>query len=90
MGNIIINRKDGKKEMIENVLYVPGMCVGQLVDKGFSVIMKHDSLDLFDPSQKLVLRSPFSKNRSFHTIFSLTEVRCLTAIESEQESWLWH
>lgn len=70
MGNIIINRKDGKKAMIENVLYVLGMkcnlmSVGQLVEKGFSVIMKHDSLELFDPSQKLVLRSPLSKNRTF-------------------------
>jgi len=56
--------------MIENVLYVLGMkcnlmSVGQLVEKGFSVIMKHDSLELFDPSQKLVLRSPLSKNRTF-------------------------
>ena len=53
IGNIVIKRKDRKFALIENVLFVPRMkwnlmSVGQLVEKGFSVIMKHDYLELYD------------------------------------------
>jgi len=34
--------------LIENVLYVPGMSVGQLVEKGFSITIKDDLLKIND------------------------------------------
>src|ERR1051325_6099960 len=43
--NIVFQMSNGGKTMIKDVLYVPGMqcyllTVGQLVEKGFSVVMK--------------------------------------------------
>ena len=63
--------------MIKYVLFVPGMkcnllSVGQLVEKGFSVVMKDEVLKLFDTKNNLVLKSPLSKNRTFKTMISST------------------
>jgi hypothetical protein len=49
MGKIAIEGKNGKRAIIEEVLYVPGMqcnllSVGQFIQKGYSVIMKDDTL----------------------------------------------
>jgi len=68
-GNMVIRRSNGSSTIIEDVLYVPGMkCnllnVGHLIEKGFSVTMKNEVLELFDTSNKIVLRSPLSKNRT--------------------------
>ncbi|XP_058782486.1 uncharacterized protein LOC131656930 [Vicia villosa] len=51
--DIVIQRSNGVKAMIKYVLYVPGikynlLSVGQLVKKGFSVVMKDGALELFD------------------------------------------
>lgn len=51
--NIVIQISNWAKAMINNVLYVPGMkcnllSVEQLVEKGFSVVMKDEVLELFD------------------------------------------
>ena len=85
-GNIVIQRKYGKATLIENVLFVPGMkcnlgSVRQLVEKGFSIITKHDFWKLFDTNQKPVLKSPLSKNRTFQANIRATEVHCLIATE---------
>ena len=76
MGNIVIRRKDGKTALIENVLIVPRMkcnlmSVDQLIEKGFSVIVKHDYLEFYDQHQRLVLKSPLSKNKPFKLQFDL-------------------
>ena len=79
VGNIVIRRSNVSYAISEDVLYVPGMkCnlsrVGQLIEKGFSVTMKNEVLDLFDATNKLVLRSSLSKNRTFKTLISSMEV----------------
>ncbi|XP_006595218.1 uncharacterized protein [Glycine max] len=76
MGNIVTKRKDGKVALIENVPFVPGMkcnlmSVGQLIEKGFLVIMKLDYLEMYDQHQRLVLKSPLSKNKPFKLQFDL-------------------
>jgi len=61
------------------------------IEKGFSVIMKHETLELFDANNKLVLRSPLSKNRTFKTLISSTEVQCIQRrVVENKQSWLWH
>lgn len=50
VGNIVIRRRNDNSALIENVLYVPEMkcnllSIGQLIEKGFSVIMKNDALE---------------------------------------------
>ena len=72
-GNIVFQLSNGAKAMIRDVLYVPGMkcnllSVGQLVEKGFSVVMKDGVFKLFDTQNNLVLKSPLSKNRTFKTM----------------------
>ena len=81
--------------MIKDVHYVPGikcnlLSVGQLVEKGFSIVMKDGALKLFDTKNNLVLKSPLSKNRTFKTMISSTEVQCLKTIVDHKDSWLWH
>ena len=46
--------------MIEEVLFVPDMkcnlmSVGQLIEKGFPVVMKDNDLEFFDSRQRLML-----------------------------------
>ncbi|XP_058732664.1 uncharacterized protein LOC131604222 [Vicia villosa] len=53
MGNIAFQLSNGAKAMIKDVLYVPGMkfkllSVGQLVERGFLVVMKDGVCKLFD------------------------------------------
>jgi len=66
------------------------LSVGHLIEKRFSVIMKNEILELFDASNKLVLRSPFSKNRTCETLISSKEVQCLQTMVEYKQSWLWH
>ncbi|XP_019438837.1 PREDICTED: uncharacterized protein LOC109344530 [Lupinus angustifolius] len=94
-GNVVITRKNGAKAIISNVLLVPKMkcnllSIGQLVEKGFSVLMKDGLLELSDQENKPILRSKLTKNRTFQVNIQATEVQCLASIESGDESWLWH
>ena len=81
--------------MIRDVFYVPGMkcnllSVGQLVEKGFSVVMKDGVFKLFDTHNNLVFKSPLLKNLTFKTLISSTEVQCLKTVVDHKDSWLWH
>jgi hypothetical protein len=58
MGKIVIEGMNGKITIIEDVIYVTGMqcnmlSVGQLAQKGYSVIMMDNSLKLFDKNQRV-------------------------------------
>lgn len=84
MGNVEIQRKDVKKAIIDKVLFVSGikfnmMIVGQLVEKGFSVLMENDTLKLFDKTKRLILKSTLSKNITFKTSIKVAEANCLAA-----------
>ena len=93
MGKIVIQRKVGKASIIEEVLFVLGMkcnlmSVGQLIENGFSVVMKNNGLQLFDSRQMLILKSPLSRNRTFQTSIKLAQVECLST--RTDKGWLWH
>ena len=66
------------------------LSVEQLVEKGFSVVMKDGALELFDIQNILVLKSPLSKNRIFKTMISSIEVQCLKTVVGHKNRWLWH
>ena len=77
--------KNGKMAIIEEVLYVPKMqcnllSVGQFIQKGYSVIMKDNTLKLFDKHQRLVLKTPLAKNRTFQTNMKVVELNYLSAM----------
>ncbi|KAK2402146.1 putative mitochondrial protein [Trifolium repens] len=99
IGNVVIQRKNGRKSVIEKVLYVPGMqcnlmSVGQLLDKGFKVVLEDGTMKLFDSKQNLILKSIQSKNRTFKTQLKAVEHECLAASTGEhsqnKDSELWH
>ncbi|PNY18017.1 copia-type polyprotein [Trifolium pratense] len=95
-GNMVIKRKNGSSAIIEDILFVPGMdcnllSVGQLIEKGFSVNIKNEKFELYDPVNMLVLRSPLAKNRTFKTVINNTEVECMkAAVAEDKKNWLWH
>lgn len=81
--------------MIKDVLYVPGincnfLSVGQLVEKGFSLVMKYGAFELFETKNNLVLKYPLSRNRKFKTMICSAEVQCLKIVVDHEHSWLWH
>ena len=41
------------------------MSVGQLIEKGFSVVMKDNLLTLYDSNKKLIMKSEQGSNRTF-------------------------
>ena len=88
MGKFVIRRKNSKASMIEEVLFVLGMkCnlmgIGQLIEKGFLVVMKESDLQLFDSRQRLILKSPLSRNRTFQTSIKPAQVEYLAARTNE-------
>lgn len=94
IGTVAIKRRDGQVALIQDVLYVPGMkcnllSLGQLVEKGFTVLMKDACLKMFDANQKLMMKAPLSSNRTFQVDIQTVEVHCLVAVTRE-ENWLWH
>jgi len=87
--------KNGKMAIIEEVLYVPKMqcnllSVGQFIQKGYSVIMKDNTLKLFDKHQRLVLKTPLANNRTFQTNMKVVELKCLSAMVKDEDICLWH
>ncbi|CAJ2657083.1 unnamed protein product [Trifolium pratense] len=94
-GNMVIKRKNGSSAIVENILFVPGMdcnllSVGQLIEKGFSVSIKNEYFELYDPANMLVLRSPLAKNRTFKTVINNATVECMKAVSEDKQNWLWH
>ncbi|GAU42392.1 hypothetical protein TSUD_296900 [Trifolium subterraneum] len=95
MGNVVIQRSNGKKAVIEKVLYVSGMkcnlmSVGQLLEKGFKAVFEGETLKLFDSKQRLILKIAQSQNRTFKTQVKTIEVECLATSTEDKDSDLWN
>ncbi|XP_073219733.1 uncharacterized protein [Cicer arietinum] len=90
-GDMVIKRRNGKTIMIENVLFVPEMKsnllnIGQLIQKGFKMIMKNDALEMYDGQKKMILKAPLSKNRTFVINIQAVDIQCLKAASSIDEN----
>ncbi|WJX39045.1 hypothetical protein P8452_26635 [Trifolium repens] len=95
MGNVVIQRSNGKKAVIEKVLYVPGMkcnlmSIGQLISKGFKIVIEDETLQLFDSKKRLIFKTAQSKNRIYKTQIKAIEATCLSATSEDKDSDLWH
>ncbi|GAU37837.1 hypothetical protein TSUD_56970 [Trifolium subterraneum] len=95
MENVVIQRSNGKKAVIEKVLYVPGMkcnlmSIGQLLEKGFKAVFEGETLKLFDSKQRLILKTTQSQNRTFKTEVKTIEVECLATSTEDKDNDLWH
>ena len=60
-------RKDGKRSVISNVLYIPGMkrnllSIRQLVKKNYKVSIEDKMMRVLDSNGRLILKAPMSPN----------------------------
>lgn len=95
MGNIIIQRKEEKTTLIEDVLFIPDiqcnmLSIGQLVEKGFSIIMEGGSLKLYDKKKRMVLKSTLTRNKIWKASLKASKSHYLYSSIPDGESWLWH
>ena len=93
-GNILIRMKNGKHEFISNVYFVPDMknnilSLGQLLEKGYKIIMKDYSLLIRDQYEKLIAQVPMTKNRMFLLNIQSDAAKCLKSCLKDS-SWMWH
>jgi len=94
IGKVLIHRKDGKKACITDVLYVANMrsnliSIGQLLQKGYTMKVEAQTMKVFDIKNRLILKAPLSKQRTFKINISVIEDKCLLS-EVKSENWLWH
>ncbi|XP_004490235.1 uncharacterized protein [Cicer arietinum] len=85
--NMVIKRRNGKIVVIENVLYVPGMKssllrIAQLIQKGFQMVVKDGSLEIYDGQKKMILKARLSKNITFVINIQATNIKCLKEVNS--------
>ncbi|XP_019451724.1 PREDICTED: uncharacterized protein LOC109353818 [Lupinus angustifolius] len=92
-GDVVIIRNNGSKALISDVIFVPGMkynllSIGQLVQKGFTSIMGNGQVEVLDTKKRIILRSKLTKNRTFQVNIKTANSQCLTAIKTNEESWI--
>ena len=88
-----VRRLDGRQAMIIDVLYVPGMksnliSMGQPLEKGFSMKMSNGSLEVYDTTKKMIIKSPLAKNKTFKVNLNTIEPQCFFSITLFDDSWL--
>ena len=92
---MMITRKNGETTYMHSVLYVPSMknnllSLEQLLEKGFTMEMQGNHIEIFDDKQRLVLKAPLSRNRTFKVNLSIAAIQCLSTVNTEEDNWLWH
>ncbi|RDX61772.1 hypothetical protein CR513_59968, partial [Mucuna pruriens] len=88
-GTILISLKDGSHIFIKDVYYVPKLrsntlSLGQLVEKGYEILMKENCLWLKYQNLIWLLR-----NRMFNFSIKTNEVKCFKA-SIKYKAWCWH
>jgi len=88
-GTICFSQKNGRIGTIRDVYYVPDLktnilSMGQLMEKGYSVIMKDRVLELKHKLGHLIARVEMKQNRMYKL-----ELRCLK-LNVEDEAMKWH
>ena len=83
-------------QVITNVYYIPELknnllSIGQLQEKGLTVLIQNDTCKVFHPSRKLIMHSDMSGNRMFYFLAKMVSVlpKCMH-VEADDESRLWH
>jgi len=95
VGKVFITRKDGKMAFMHNVLYVPTMknnllSMGKLLEKGYTMNMQRNCIEVYDDKGRLLFKTSLSKNRTFKIDLNTTTIQCISSIHTEEEDWLWH
>ncbi|XP_061353100.1 uncharacterized protein LOC133297887 [Gastrolobium bilobum] len=93
-GTICFLQKDGRVGIIRDVYYVPELksnilSIGQLMEKGYSILMTDRVLLLKDKQGRLIARVQMEKNIMYKLSLRSMEVGCLQAgVEDKMD--LWH
>jgi len=87
-GTIRHMQKDGRVGEIRDVYYVPELksnilSIGQIVEKGNSIMIKNQVLYLKDKHDRLAARVEKEKNRMYKLELSILQKRCLKHVDSE-------
>ncbi|KAJ4788299.1 polyprotein [Rhynchospora pubera] len=93
-GKVLIQLKNGSDTFITNVYYVPDMksnilSLGQLLELGYTVVMKDRTLYLRDKNDRLIAQVEMTKNRMFKLNLVNVQAKCLKACVVDK-AWLWH
>ncbi|KAL4017193.1 hypothetical protein IC575_024869 [Cucumis melo] len=93
-GKILINLKNRKHEFISNVYYVSYMnnnilSLGQLLEKGYNILMKDYSLLIRDNHDKIIAKVQMTKNRMFLLNIQTDVAQCLKSCLKDP-NWIWH
>jgi calcineurin-like phosphoesterase len=86
-GKVMVQRKNDNHTFVTYVLYVPSMkqnllSPSQLLEKGFTMSMKHNCIQVFDTQNRLILKAPLSKNRTFKVNLQASEIRCFSSLRT--------
>ncbi|KAI5438647.1 hypothetical protein KIW84_024397 [Lathyrus oleraceus] len=93
-GTIRYLQKDGLIGSIQDVYYVPNLktnilSLGQLTEKGYSILMKERILHLKDKLGHLIARVELEKNRMYKLNLINVREKCLQ-VSVEDKASLWH
>ena len=90
IGKVMITRKNGETTYMHDVLYVPStknnlLRLGQLLEKGFTMAMQENYIEIFYDKQRLVLKVPLSRNRTFKVNLSIAAIQCLSTVNIKED-----
>lgn len=93
-GTICFLQKKGVVGSIEGVYYVPNLkanilSLGQLTEKGYSILMEDRNLQLKDKTGRLVALVEMGKNRMYKLNLKSIREKCLH-VNVEDQASLWH
>jgi len=93
-GTIWYLQKNNRVGEIRDVNYVPDLksnilSMGQLMEKGYSVLMKDQVLYLKDKLNQLIARVEMKKNRMYKLDRKIVQERCLK-LDVKDEAMKWH
>jgi len=90
---VVVTKQDGKQDIISYVLYVLGIksnliSMGPLLEKGYSVRTIDNLLEVCGAANKIVIRVPLAKNKTFKVSLNNLDTHCFSAAVYIDESWL--
>nr|KYP54002.1 hypothetical protein KK1_000168 [Cajanus cajan] len=91
---IKVMQKDGRVGEIRNVYDVPELknnilSMGQMMEKGNSVLMKDRVLYLKDKYDRLIARVEMKKNQMYKLDLNIIQNKCLK-LDVKDEAMMWH
>lgn len=69
IGDVLVRIKDGKRSVVSNVLYIPGMksnllSIDCLIKRNYKALIKDRMMGVIDSRNRLILKALISQNRT--------------------------